>query len=199
MKYDTTQKSHQLLVQNIEVIKKYIHVINIKKNYNLTDEEKEDIFQDICVKLLESGIKNFRGRCKFSSYVYKIVSNEICSFVQKNNKIKNLTNCDYCEYNNEEEKYNKSSNILNKQKDILQDAFIKNDIQDIIKETVKSFTPKMQLIYKWYFVDGETQAEVAKMCKCSQPTIAEYIEKIRRAIKSSLEKKYPDLDISELL
>ncbi len=182
--------TQQLLIQHIEIIKKYIHKINIKNNYNLTNEEKDDLFQDICVKLLKGGIKNFKGQCKFSSYLFTIVKNTLKTYAESKMRGNTYDVFSSLGNNDEDDAYIGFLDTFCNVTIDYSDAVAKQEIIEIIQQTVESFPARLQLIYDWYFIKNITQAQIANMCKCSQPTIAEHIEKIRKAIVNVVEAKY---------
>ena len=67
------KSKEELLKENFEYIDKSIRNVNNKYNYNLTDEDREDILQQICLKLYETGFDNFQWQCKVTTYIFKIV------------------------------------------------------------------------------------------------------------------------------
>jgi len=183
------KSKEELLKENFEYIDKSIRNVNNKYNYNLTDEDREDILQQICLKLYETGFDNFQWQCKVTTYIFKIVENEIRSYVRKRNKI--IVSTDLRKH---DEQYNNNItedfiNNISYTIDFAQ-QLTNDEVAKIIKDTVDAMPALQQLIFKLHFVDGIKQEDVAKMCKRSQATIAEHIGNIRKSIKQEVEKKF---------
>ncbi len=176
------KSKEELLKENFGYIKGIIKKLNSEENFRLSEEDMEDILQQICLKLYETGFDNFRGQCKVTTYIYKIVRNEMLTYVSKKNRT--VVSIDICQ---QVEQYN--SSIINNFIDYA-DQLVNNEVAEIIKNAVNAMPDLQQLIFKLYFIDGLKQEDVAKMYKRSQATIAEHIANIRKSIKQEVEKKF---------
>ncbi len=184
----------QLLIEHLDFIKRTIKKINYVKNYNLNEDDIEDIFQNVCFKLFLNGIANYKGKSKFKTYLFKIIRNSVISYVNKKNKFIRQVDIDS---NQSEEQDDDNISIFDLFHPVsidFTDEIVKNDILNIIKNTLDTFDEKDKLIYTWYFLYKKTQAEVAQMIKLSQPSVYERIEKIKKRILSAVKKKYPEVE-----
>ena len=146
---------NQILLDNISLIFKIINTICIKKSVNLTEDEKEDIFQNVCVNLLSGGIANFRGECKFETYLFSIIFNEIKNYLRKiHNNVSIHQRSALYDTNGDaegislEEKLSINEDILG---DIIKDELYR-DIFEIAASLKNDY-----LIFKPYFIDNKTQ------------------------------------------
>jgi len=183
---------NQILLDNISLISKIINTICIKKSVNLTEDEKEDIFQNVCVNLLSGGIANFRGECKFETYLFSIIFNEIKNYLRKiHNNVSIHQRSALYDTNGDADGISLEEK-LSINEDILGDI-IKDELYRDIFEIAASLKKIDYLIFKLYFIDDKTQKEVAEMCKRSQAAISERIVYIQRIIRSEIIKRYGNI------
>ncbi len=188
---------HQLIVENIEYIRKIIRKISIRKNLQLDNDEIDDIFQNVCIKLLDKGIAQFKGECKFQTYVFKIVVNDINEYVKLQSKTLAVSRMDYGNDDNEDENQKTYHTFFERIGSVnidYADIVVYNDVSAIIDDVIKTFNDIDKLIFEWYFLDTLNQVDIARMVKLSQPSVSERIEKIKRILKEAIKKKYPEID-----
>lgn len=188
---------HQILIENIEYIHKLIQKINYQKNLKLCDEDIEDIFQNISIKLLDKGIAQFQGKSKFQTYLFTIVRNEVLEYVRIHSK--EYSESKFKNDDNDDEDVAEQYRYLFSQHSGITiidyvDLMVRKDIVHIIDTTLDTFDDKDKLIFTWYFLCKLTQNKIAHMIKLSQPSVAERIEKIRKRIIDAVMRKYPELD-----
>lgn len=73
------KKFSDLVLKNQNVIHKITYI------YSDTHEDREDLFQEICLQLWKS-YGNFKSKSKFSTWAYKVALNTALSFIRKRNK-----------------------------------------------------------------------------------------------------------------
>lgn len=190
----------QLLVEYVDFIRHTIIKTNISKNYKLDEEDINDIFQIICEKLLNKGIADYKGNSKFETYLFRIIHNEMTTYVKRKNKeiIASQSNINQSEENDNKDNYIKIFDYYHTINIDFENRIVINDILNIIDQTLATFDERDKLIFRWYFLCKKTQSEVALMVKLSQPSVNERIEKIRKTIIKEVKKKYPGV-VEELL
>ena len=70
------KKFSKLIVKNQNVIHKITFV------YTNSLEDREDLFQEICLQLWKS-FKTFKNEAKFSTWVYRVALNTSINFIKK--------------------------------------------------------------------------------------------------------------------
>ncbi|MEJ5274264.1 MAG: sigma-70 family RNA polymerase sigma factor, partial [Spirochaetota bacterium] len=166
----------QILIENIEYIHKLIQKINYQKNLKLCDEDIEDIFQNISIKLLDKGIAQFQGKSKFQTYLFTIVRNEVLEYVRIHSK--EYSESKFKNDDNDDEDVAEQYRYLFSQHSGITiidyvDLMVRKDIVHIIDTTLDTFDDKDKLIFTWYFLCKLTQNKIAHMIKLSQPSVAE--------------------------
>ncbi|MGC9342335.1 MAG: sigma-70 family RNA polymerase sigma factor [Bacteroidales bacterium] len=71
-----TQDIHQLIVENQGII------WNVTRTFYLLKEDREDLFQDIVVRVIEN-YPSFRHESKFSTWLYRVALNTAISHKKK--------------------------------------------------------------------------------------------------------------------
>jgi RNA polymerase sigma-70 factor (ECF subfamily) len=194
----------QLLIEYIDFIRRTIFKIKISKNIKLDEDDINDIYQNVCVKLLDKGFANYSGKSKLETYLFKIIYNEVISYIEKKQKlfIESYEKLNLLDSSKNSQKIEEChSNFIDYLSPVYEDtsnSIVFDDINAIIDDTVDTFDDKDKLIFKWYFLDKKSQTQIAKMVKLSQPTVYERIEKIKKQIIMAIKKKYPELE-EELL
>lgn len=188
----------QLLIEYHSFIKRTIKRINNRHNHGLTEDDIDDIFQIVCEKLLNKGFSNYKGLCKIETYIYKIIHNEIKTFIKIKEKEENITDIDSPQSIDkdaeEADDYFSRLDFLNKITIDYVDIIFRKDIINIIDDTLSTFDDRDKLIFKWYFLCKYSQVLIAKMLQLSQPTVYERIEKIKMRIIEAIKKKYPEVE-----
>lgn len=188
----------QLLIDHLDYIKRFIKKINNLRNYGLTEEEIDDIFQTVCEKLLDKGFANYKGNSKIETYIFQIIHNEMKTFVKKKQKILSISECrahkNIDDDNNEEDNYSETLDLYKNFEIDYVDKIFGKDIIEIIDNTLSTFDNKDKLIFNWYFLCKHSQVLIAQMLKLSQPTVYERIEKIKKRIMEAIKKKYPEVE-----
>lgn len=70
-----------------ELVKRYErYVFNISRRYLGSEDEAEDITQDVFVRVLHA-LPNFEGRSQFKTWLYRIVMNQCYTAVEKRQKL----------------------------------------------------------------------------------------------------------------
>lgn len=184
--YSMADRDNSLLLEHLPLIKKFIKSISGRMDAPLSDEEADDIQQDVIERLLKKGMKEFRGECKFSTYLFKVVHNSIRDYIKSRNKVTSVDTDDHHIH------YHPSMMVDDFSSSII-DTMKTEDIMEIIHNEVKSMKEELRLIFHWYFMEKYTQVEVARMMRKSQSTIAEHIENIRRTLTRAVKGRYPEM------
>jgi len=156
----------------------------LKKFSDLTLPERENIIQNVFVKLLKGGLENFRGstRYEFLKYFKTIVINEGISWLQLEEKRKEEISLD------EEDSQGLSL------KDLISDqhphsrpdlTIEEKEAFDSIKKVLESFPLIDQQIF-WMKLQGNKDEEIKRILKVPLGTIASkhfrVVEKIKKIL-----------------
>jgi len=165
------------------IIKKYEKKLEkyIKRLGNLSNEDIEDLLQDIFIKVYKN-LNNFDDNLKFSSWIYRIAHNETINKFKKSKFISNntddldlfidkLLDCVDCEHNK------------------IEDDFDKN----ILKEKVEKIFNKMSFKYKEIlilkFIEEKDYKEISDIIKKPMGTVGTLINRAKKQFKQIYEHK----------
>jgi RNA polymerase sigma-70 factor (ECF subfamily) len=172
-----------LTLENQEVFSWLIKRYEIKfKSYirrltNCSEEEQEDLLQDIFIKIYRY-LNNFNQDLKFSSWAYRIAHNEIISSYRKRQR---RPICNFGEENDFE--------LLN----LASDVDIEKEIdRDHLKKIIFSILDNLDAKYKdvlvlKYFEEKDYQ-EISDILKKPMGTVATLLNRAKKEFRNELEK-----------
>ncbi len=154
------------------IVEKYSEPIfkYIKRLANVSDEQAEDLLQEIFIKVYVN-LNSFNKDLKFSSWIYRIAHNYVISFFRKT-KNKKLFNI-----------YDESL-----VRNLISDFDIKKKIDlDYQKKNIFEIFEKMRPIYKQVlilkYLEGKSNNEISDILKKPPGTIAVIINRAKKQFK----------------
>ncbi len=161
-------------------VKKLIRKSSTRYTGMFTEEDFEDIEQEIWIRIIKH-LDEFRGECKLSTYIGKIIINYIADYSKSVKKHASDVDID----------------LLT---DIPHDSRSKNPEEiieiesmiEIILSLVLTMNEKRQMIFYLIGLENLTQSETAKRLKLTQSTISEHWTSIQQELKHELDKHFPN-------
>ncbi|MFB3920021.1 RNA polymerase sigma factor RpoE [Candidatus Velamenicoccus archaeovorus] len=158
------------------IVRKYQNrVLNIVFSLIGKDRESEDIAQEAFLKAYR-GLKGFRRRCSFSTWLYRIVLNTTYDFLRKRRDV--VT---------EEEALGQSVDARGGHNDVLFVLLMKE--RDVL---IQKALGKVPLAYRSAVVlkdiEGLSYAEISKILSCRIGTVESRIYRARQLLKKELMK-----------
>lgn len=186
----------QICVEYIDFIIKTIKKLNSIKNYKLDNDDINDIRQNVITKLLGGGLAQFKGLCKLDTYIYKIIYNEIQTYLRRYEKETPVpsTVLQSNDDQDEDDAYNNFFDYFHNVNIDYTDKIFRQDIIAIIDEELSTFDYIDKLIFTWFFLCKRSQIQIAERVKLSQPTVSEHIEKIKKRLRTAIKRKYPEFE-----
>lgn len=146
-------------------------------------EDASDVAQEALVKAYR-GIKNFKGKSSFSTWLYAIVNNTCIDFIRKNRK----TNLIYLDkdYETEEGSYRLQ---MESEEDTPEEVLEKKEIQRLVHESIEelSYDHKRAIILR--DIEGFSYKEIAEILNCSEGTVKSRISRARTSLKTIIQEK----------
>jgi len=148
---------------------------------SLTPEDTENIISNICTRLIDGGLRNFRGESKYEllGFIRTIVRNETISYIRANRHRNSETNIDQAGDNDDE------SSLL----DRLEDNSLRPDtiaeINDLYRRALSelSLRDKQILIYK---IEGYKEREIAEILEIPMGTVAVSNKRAKELLRQML-------------
>ena len=149
-------------------------------------EDAEDAAQDSFIRLYHS-IAKFRGQAKFTTWLYRIVSNVCLSKLSASAARQNFVELDA----ETEAIYSDVSDWKNTPENIL----LKEESKQIVRELVRLLPPAYRVVINLYHLEGSSYAEIAQILGLPEGTVKTHLFRAREALKKAVLNKYQQGEI----
>ncbi|MCD6116134.1 RNA polymerase sigma factor [bacterium] len=142
-------------------------------------EEREDLFQDVFLKIFSS-LETFRFKCKLSSWVGRITYNTCLNRIKKK---KAALASDISPEKGDDDIFisrDKTHDILYESEEYI--AIIKNEIMGM--------EPSYRTILTLYHIDELSYREIGEIMDIPAGTVKSYLFRARQKLRLAVEKKY---------
>ncbi len=158
------------------LVRKYQNrVLNIVFSLVGKDRESEDIAQEAFLKAYR-GLKGFRRRCSFSTWLYRIVMNTAYDFLRKRKDA--VT---------EEEDLGQSADACGGHEDVLF-VLLKEEKEALIQEALNKIPLAYRAAVILKDIEGLSYAEISKILSCRIGTVESRIYRARQLLRKELMK-----------
>jgi RNA polymerase sigma-70 factor (ECF subfamily) len=183
----TNKTDEELVILSIENQYVFAHLIDryqkklgryIKRISGLSDDDIEDILQDVFIKTYNN-LNAFDQKLKFSSWIYRITHNQVISNFRKIN-----TRPQSVVFEGDDEFLENiaSGFDLEKQIDILAN-------KEIILDIISSLDYKYREVLELKFLEEKDYNEISDILKKPKGTIATLINRAKKQVRDELQKK----------
>lgn len=166
----------------IQIHQKNIFNLSLKMIGNY--EDALELTQEVLIKLFKN-LKKFKGDSKFSTWVYRITTNQCLDFLRKNSKINNVT------YVNDYESENKI-NEVKQDKYLPEDELIKKEENKVIQSALNHLNENHRIVIILRELNGYSYEEISKIIKEPIGTIKSRINRARIILRDFLK---PNLEL----
>jgi len=152
----------------------------ILKISNISQDEAEDILQDVFIKVYRN-LNNFDTNLKFSSWIYRITRNQVISNHRKNKARPQSIKWD-AEINDE------ILNNLAADFDISQEVDLRF-LQENIKQILNNLDKKYREVLVLKFLEEKTYQEISDILKKPAGTVATLINRAKKQFKKEVKRQ----------
>lgn len=146
-------------------------------------EDANDVAQEALIKAYK-GIKNFKGKSSFSTWLYTIVNNTCIDFIRKNRK-NNVIYLDK-EYETEKGSYKME---LSSNEDAPEEILEKKEVQNLVRQSINELSDDHKKVIILRDIQGFSYKEIAQILNCSEGTVKSRISRARENLKIIIEEK----------
>lgn len=141
--------------------------------------DAEDLTQEVFLKAYR-GLANFKGKSKFSTWIYRIAYN---TCIDRHRKKKSAdTNMVFID---DEDEYRQ----LVSDNHIPEDELLIKEKQEIVQKCIESLRPEYRSVIILRDIQNYTYAEIAAMLDMPLGTVKSYISRGRSALRESLRSR----------
>ena len=149
-------------------------------------EDANDVTQEALVKAYY-GIKNFKGKSSFSTWLYTIVNNACIDFIRKNRK----TDMIYLdrEYETGDGTYKVQ---LGDDENTPEELFEKKEVRKLVQESIGELSCDHRKIIILRDIEHFSYKEIAQILGCPEGTVKSRISRAREGLKTIIKEKLKD-------
>lgn len=167
-------KSKSSSLSFMELIKRYEKPLfrYVKRISFFTDEETEDILQEVFIKIYKN-LNNYDSSLKFSSWIYRITHNQTVDHIRKNSKNKSVPIID-----------NDWGQIIDKFD--LYNHIESEEIKNKIILSIENLSVKYKEVLYLRFVEEKSYEEISDIIKKPKGTVSTLINRGRLILQEKL-------------
>ncbi|MFC2083629.1 RNA polymerase sigma factor [Bacteroidota bacterium] len=158
-------------------------VMNIATSFRNDLEDAKDIYQEVFMRVFK-GLKKFKLKSEFSTWLYKIAVNVCISHKRK--KAKYLHDSLEREIRiNEEETVRISDMIAGDER--TDESAIRSDLNKHINNAIEKLPNKQRMAFILKYYEGYKIREISEMMRCTEGTVKRYLFTAVKKMRTNLE------------
>ena len=143
-----------------------------------------DVSQEVFIKAFRA-LKNFRGDCKFSTWLYRIAINASKDYIREKSKRRTVSLSDWTD----EENGNKPPDIIEDSIDAKpEESYERNETRDSVRKAIANLSEDHRNVIVLRDIEGYSYEEIADMLNLEIGTVKSRISRARNAIKENLKE-----------
>lgn len=166
-----------------ELILKYENfVYNIVYHAINNKDDAFDVSQEVFIKAFRA-LKNFRGDCKFSTWIYKIALNASKDYIREKSKYKMIS---LSEWTDEEYSERPPDIVEESVNAIPEEAYDRNARCESVREALANLSEDHKNVIVLRDIEGYSYEEIAEMLEIEIGTVKSRINRARNAVREYL-------------
>ena len=174
-----------------ELIRRYENfVYNIVYHAIGNRDDAFDVSQEVFIKAFRA-LKNFRGDCKFSTWMYKIAVNASKDYIREKSKRNTVSLSDWTDDDSGDE-----ATVSIKPPEIVEDsidarpedAYERNERRELVREAIASLSEDHKSIIILRDIEGYSYEDIAEMLNLEIGTVKSRLNRARNGIREYLKE-----------
>jgi RNA polymerase sigma-70 factor, ECF subfamily len=146
------------------------------------EEKARDTLQDTLINIFKS-LKTFDGKSKFSTWIYKVVTNN-CLMLRRNERSNKLVSVDDMQFDFD------SGNVFISPLESPAKKILNSELKNKLDEAIKKLPLKYRLVFLLRDVEGLSIEETRKILNLTVPVIKSRLFRARTFLKNELQEYY---------
>ncbi len=177
-----SRAQHGEVVAFEQLVRRYDRtVLAIASRYTRNTEDAQDIYQEVFIRVYR-GISSFRFESKFSTWLYRVVTNVCLSSQRKDRKVEQVPLDETFEDIETAQAAAATTTHGKSPEKIYQDA----EISDRVNEALEQLTDKQRLVFVLKHYEGRKLREIAEVMDCAEGTVKKYLFLATRKLRAQL-------------
>lgn len=158
-------------------------VLSLAMKYAQNEDDAKDIYQEVFIRVFR-GLKNFKFKSEFSTWLFRITTNACITYKLKQNK-RQLISINQENENGEQYDIPSDSNESSPQ-NYSEDL----EVSDNIKEALEQLPPRQKMIFILKHYEGYKIREIAEMMDIGEGTVKKYLFEAVHRLRELLKAVY---------
>jgi len=160
------------------------NVLALTLKYVNDRDDAKDIYQEVFLRVFR-GLKNFKFKSEFSTWLYRITVNVCLTFI-KSGKKQSMVRINSDMENDDIDYIAGSDDETNSPDELLS----RNEFTDNVKEALEKLSPKQKMIFVLKHFEGYKIREIASMIDCGEGTVKKYLFEANHKLRDQLSELY---------
>lgn len=160
-------------------------VLNMALSFRNSADDAKDIYQEVFIRAFK-GLKNFKFKSEFSTWLYRITSNVCISYNDK----KNRTNHDSIDKRIDDGEDSATFADLIEGTEKTDSKVIGSEIGSKIKAALDTLPSQQKLAFTLKFYEELKIKEIAEIMNCAEGTVKRYLFNATNKMKNHLKRIY---------
>jgi len=160
------------------------NVLALTLKYVNDRDDAKDIYQEVFLRVFR-GLKNFKFKSEFSTWLYRITVNVCLTFI-KSGKKQSMVRINSDMENDDIDYIAGSDDETNSPDELLS----RNEFTDNVKEALEKLSPKQKMIFVLKHFEGYKIREIASMIGCGEGTVKKYLFEANHKLRDQLSELY---------
>jgi RNA polymerase sigma-70 factor (ECF subfamily) len=160
------------------------NVLSLALKYVDDRDDAKDIYQEVFLRVFR-GLKNFKFKSEFSTWLFRITTNVCLTFVSRSNKqtmMRINTDMETEEIDDIAGRDDSGSSP--------DEYLIRNEIKNNVNEALDKLSPKQKMIFMLKHFEGYKIREISEMLNTSEGTIKKYLFEANHKLRDQLSELY---------
>lgn len=171
-----------------ELVSKYDRkVLALALRYVKNNDDAKDIYQEVFLRVFK-GIKSFRFKSEFSTWLFRITTNVCLSYKDKQKRQRALSIDE--NYGSDDDEESGMKLQISAAEPSPEDDAKNSEIIDRVSDAVNELSPQQKMVFTMKHYDGYKIREIADIMNCTEGTIKKYLFTAVRKLRDSLGDLY---------
>jgi len=160
------------------------NVLSIALRFVKNNDDAKDIYQEVFLRVFR-GLKNFKFKSEFSTWLYRITTNVCLTYKQKQKKH------NYVSINHDDEENTGYNETFEDENSFTPDRILNNsEISSHINNALENLSSRQKMIFILKHYEGYKIKEIAEIINIGEGTVKKYLFEAVHKLREQLQELY---------
>ena len=170
-----------------------IHKVIRTYGGEISDEDIQDIFQNVFLALCKDNFKKLRSygrKCKFTTWLSFVVRSVCVDYLRKEKKGSTISLDEpvHLKQKDENSAISRGDTMADKSEDVVS-QLEQAQVQEIVHNVLDGLPSRERMIIRLFYEEGKKYREIAGIMDIPENTVASALSRVKASLKSKLKEK----------